>query len=176
MRRFLQRTVSSKHPFPATAGIALAALLSLFPCGSAAQDNQPSTYEGFEGRPVSKVDIAASPVMDVEAFRPVITQKAGEPFSIAKIRESVAALQKTTLFSQVQVKVEPEQSGAHITFLLQPAYYVGMVYFPGAKAFSYTRMLQAVNIPDQTPFVDDLVSKGKEALLHLFQADGFFEA
>src|SRR5260221_4633757 len=142
----------------------------------AAQENQPTTYEGFEGRVVSKVDIAASPVTNVEAFRPLITQKAGEPFSMAAIRESVAALQKTTLFSQVQVRVEPEQSGVHVTFLLQPSFYVGMVYFPGAKAFSYTRMLQAVNIPDQTPFVDDLVTKGKEALLQLFQNDGYFEA
>jgi outer membrane protein insertion porin family len=143
---------------------------------SVAQDNQPTTYQGFEGRSVSKVDIAASPVMNVEVFRSSIKQKPGEPFSMAAIRESVAALQKTTLFSQVQVKVEPEQSGVHVTFLLQPAFYVGMLYFPGARAFSYTRMLQAVNIPDQTPFVEDLVTKGKDSLLHLFQTDGFFEA
>src|SRR5256885_15445100 len=76
-----------------------------------AQENQPATYEGFEGRKVSKVDIAASPVMNVNVFRPVIKQKEGEPFSMAAIRESVAALQKTALFSQVQVKVEPEQAG-----------------------------------------------------------------
>ena len=141
-----------------------------------AQENQPSTYEGFEGRNVSKVDIAKSPDMNVEVFRPLIKLQPGKPFSMAAIRESVAALQKTALFSQVQVKVEPEQSGVHVTFLIQPSFYVGMVYFPGAKAFSYTRMLQAVNIPEQTPFVDDLVTKGKEALLQLFQSDGYFEA
>lgn len=50
-----------------------------------------------------------------------------------------------------------------------------MVYFPGAtKTFAYARLLQAVNIPDQTPFTADLLSKGKTALLHLFQTDGFF--
>jgi len=49
-----------------------------------------------------------------------------------------------------------------------------MIYFPGAKAFSYTRMLQAVNIPEQTPFVDDLVTKGKEALLQLFSERWIF--
>ena len=114
--------------------------------------------------------------MNVEVFRPLIKQQPGKPSSMAAIRDSVAALQKTALFSQVQVKVEPEQSGVHVTFLLQPSFYVGMVYFPGAKAFSYTRMLQAVNIPEQTPFVDDLVTKGKEALLQLFQNDGYFEA
>jgi outer membrane protein insertion porin family len=151
-------------------------LRAFHPLTAQAQENQPTTYAGFEGRTVAKVDIAASPIMNVEVFRPVLKQKAGEPFSIAAIRDSVAALQKTTLFSQVQVKVEPEQAGLQVTFLLQPAFYVGMIYFPGAKSFSYTRLLQAVNIPDQTPFVDDLVTKGKDALLLLFQRDGFFEA
>jgi outer membrane protein insertion porin family len=157
-------------------GLVSAVLLGWCAGASVAQDNQPSTYEGFEGRAVSQVDIAASPVMNVEVFRPLIKQKTGEPFSMAAIRESVAAIQKTTLFSQVQVKVEPEQAGVHVTFLLQPALYVGMIYFPGASAFSYTRMLQAVNIPEQTPFVEDLVGKGKDALLELFRKDGFFEA
>jgi outer membrane protein insertion porin family len=148
-------------------------------CASAtpAQQNQPSTYEGFEGRNVSKIEMAASPVMNVEVFRPLIKQKAGAPFSMAAIKDSVAALQKTNLFSQVQVKVEPEQAGVRITFLLQPSYYVGMVYFPGAsKVFSYPRLLQAVNIPDETPFVEDLPTKGKDSLMHLFQSDGFFMA
>jgi outer membrane protein insertion porin family len=160
---------STKH-------VMLTLLLGFYVTVAGAQENQPSTYQGFEGRTVFKVDIAASPVMNVNAFRPLIKQKEGEPFSMAAIRDSVAALQKTTLFSLVQVKVEAEQSGLHVTFLLQPAFYVGMVFFPGANAFSYTRMLQAVNIPDQTPFVDDLVTNGKGALLELFKNDGFFQA
>src|SRR5438309_9017082 len=128
--------------------LVLTLLTASFALPLAAQNNQPSTYEGFEGRNVSKVDIAASPVMNVEVFRQLITLQPGKPFSMAAVRDSVAALQKTTLFSQVQVKVEPEQSGVHVTFLMQPSFYVGMIYFPGANAFSYTRMLQAVNIPD----------------------------
>jgi outer membrane protein assembly factor BamA len=159
-----------------TRRLTLAWLIAVYASTAGAQENQPTTYEGFEGRMVSKVDIAASPVMNVEAFRPLIKEKTGEPFSMAAIRESVSALQKTALFSQVQVKVEPEQSGVHVTFLLQPSFYVGMVYFPGAKAFSYTRLLQAVNIPEQTPFVEDLVAKGKDALLEVFRKDGYFEA
>jgi outer membrane protein insertion porin family len=156
--------------------VILALLIVLHTSAAGAQQDQPSTYQGFEGRTVFKVDIAASPVMNVNVFLPMIKQKEGEPFSMAAIRDSVAALQKTTLFSQVQVKVEPERSGLHVTFLLQPAYYVGMVFFPGAKSFSYTRMLQAVNIPDQTPFVEDLLTNGKGALLELFKNDGFFQA
>jgi len=140
------------------------------------QENEATSYQGLEGRTVNRVDISASPVTDVESFRALLKQQVNEPFSIKKIRESVDLLNQTALFSQVQVKVQPELSGIHITFLVQPAFYVGLVSFPGADAFSYTRMLQAVNIPEQTPFVRDLVSNGKGALLNLFHADGFFLA
>src|SRR5262249_48711097 len=38
------------------------------------------------------------------------------------------------------------------------------------------RMLQAINIPEQTPYVEDLLKNGQDALLTLFHADGFFAA
>lgn len=141
------------------------------------QAQQPSSYEGFEGRTVTKVDLSANPGMDIESFRALLTVKAGQPFSMKAMRESVDALQKTNLFSQVQVSVEPEQAGLRVLFILQPAPYVGLIEFPGAmKAFPYTRLLQAVNIPDQTAFVPDLLPKSKAALLHLFETEGYFTA
>jgi outer membrane protein insertion porin family len=142
-----------------------------------AQQNEPTSYEGFEGRNVTKVDIAATPTMNVEEFRSLIKLKAAEPFRIAAIRDSVADLQKTKLFSQVQVKIEPQEAGLRVVFFLEPAYYVGIVSFPGAtNVFTYTGLLQTVNIPDQTPFVEDLLTQGKNSLLHLFETDGFFAA
>jgi outer membrane protein insertion porin family len=156
--------------------VLFALLIGICASGVAAQGNQRTTYERCEGRKVSKVDVTASPTMNAEVFRPLIKQKAGEPFSMAAIRDNVAALQQTKLFSQVQVKVEPEESGVHVTYLLQPAFYIGMIFFPGASAFSYPRMLQAVNIPEQTPFAEERVTTGKGALLELFRHDGFFEA
>lgn len=156
--------------------IALALIGFFFSKVGRAQETEANSYQGFEGRSVNRVDLAASPVTEVESFRPFLKQKVNEPFSIQKIRESVEILQKTALFSQVQVKVEPELSGVHITFLLQPAFYVGIISFPGATSFSYTRMLQSINIPEQTPFVEDVVTNGKGALLNLFRADGFFLA
>lgn len=142
-----------------------------------AQQNEPTSYESFEGRNVLKIEIAKNTAIDVNGFRTLIKQKVGEPFKIADIRDSVAELEKTKLFSKVQVKIDAEQPGLRVTFILEPAYYVGMVFFPGATGvFTYTRLLQAVNIPEQTAFTQDLLSKGQEALLHLFASDGFFTA
>jgi outer membrane protein assembly factor BamA len=148
-------------------------------CGPAAspQEQQASSYEGFEGRMVSRVDISANPAWDAESFRMLLSLSAGHPFSMKAMRDSVDALRKTGLFSEVQVSLEPQQDGLRVVFILQPTSYVGMVYFPGAsKTFPYARLLQAVNIPDQTAFVNDLLPRGKAALLHLFQTEGFFTA
>jgi len=152
-------------------------LIVIVLCGSNGypQEQQPLSYEGLEGRPVSEVDISANPATNAESFRALLELNAGKPFSVQAMRDSVNALQQTGLFSQVQVSVEPQQDGLRVLFILQPTSYVGMVYFPGAtKTFAYARLLQAANIPDQTPFVTGLLPRGKTALLHLFQTEGFF--
>jgi outer membrane protein insertion porin family len=156
----------------------LAALLLLvFPAPLNAQQGQGSAYAGFEGRNVSEVVISVSAQMDTGPFQKLIKQKVGTPFSMSGIRESVRALQATKLFSQVQVSVAPEESGLRVLFLLRPVYFVGLISFPGAtQKFLYTELLQAVNIPQQSPFTDSLLPQGQNALLHLFRTHGYFLA
>jgi outer membrane protein insertion porin family len=142
-----------------------------------AQQVQPSTYEGFNGRKVSRVDISIRPQTDPAPFRKMIEQKADEPFSGRSIRQSIAALEKTKLFSQVQVKITPELAGLKVLFLLRPAYFVGLISFPGAtNRFPYSELLQAVNVPDQSAYTHDLIPQGQKALLHFFQTQGYFTA
>jgi outer membrane protein insertion porin family len=154
----------------------IAVLLGALPlCAQQATSNTPA---GFEGRKVSSVGIAIRPQLtDVTPFRKLIEQKAGAPFSIEAIRKSVAALEQTKLFSQVQVKITPEKSGLKVLFLLRPAYFVGLISFPGAtRAFPYTELLEAVNIPAQSAFTDELLPQGQKALLHFFRTQGYFKA
>ena len=143
----------------------------------AAQQAPPDTYAGFQGRKVEKVEIAARPGVVPEKWRPLIKVKEGEAFSIEAVRESVTALQQTNEFSQVQVSIEPQISGLRVVFILQPASYVGMIFFPGAiKQFSYSRLLQAVNIPEQAPFIERQMPDAKKALLEFLAANGYFMA
>ena len=148
-----------------------------FPTALLAQQAQPQTYADFEGKKVLRVDISQGPGFDVAPFRKLIAQKAGQPFSMSAIRESVAALQQTKEFSQVQIKVTPEQAGLDVLFILQPAYYIGIITFPGAtNRFAYTELLQAANIPEQTPFTKDVLPQGQNALVHFFHTHGYFTA
>jgi outer membrane protein assembly factor BamA len=151
--------------------------MGIFSATASAQEASQNSYAGFEGRKVENVEITGPPTMNAESFRPLIRQKLGEPFSIDVIRESVAALQRTNEFRQVQVSIEPQSSGLRVVFILQPASYIGMISFPEAsKAIAYTRLLQAVNIPEQAPFVESQMPEAKKALLHFLASIGYFRA
>ncbi len=152
-------------------------LLGFFHSTAWAQDAQPETYAGFEGRTVSRVELSAGPGTNTDVFRPLIKQQEGAPFSGGAIRQSLAALQQTKSFSKVDLKVEPEQSGLRIMFILEPASYVGIITFPGSGGkFVYTRLLQAVNISEQSPFFDDLLPQGQKGLEQFLRVQGYFQA
>jgi outer membrane protein insertion porin family len=144
--------------------------------GATSQESADS-YAGFEGRPVSRIDVAVRPSEDVEEIRALIRQEPGKPFSMGAIQSSVSALQQTKKFTQVQVSLEPQAAGLHVLFILQPVYDIGLVSFPGTtKAFSYTRLLQAANIPASSPFVPDYLLDEEKSLLRFFASEGFFAA
>jgi outer membrane protein insertion porin family len=141
---------------------------------SAQQGQQPISYEGER---VAFVDLVARPGVDVESLRPLILQKAEEAYANEKIQSSVAALGRTGQFSKVEVEVTPEAAGLRVVFVMQPAFYIGMIYFPGAlKAFTYPRLLQVVNYPAEEPYEESRVKTAETALLHFFTGNGYFLA
>jgi outer membrane protein assembly factor BamA len=100
------------------------------------------SYAGFEGRTVSKIEIAMAPGGDESGLRALISLKPGQPFSIEKLRESVAAIQSHQKFEQIQASLEPEANGIKVVLLLQPVFHVGLVSFPGAAGrFNYSTLL-----------------------------------
>jgi outer membrane protein insertion porin family len=131
----------------------------------------------YEGQNVGAIDLIGNPHRDLEPFRALVAQKAGEPYSQAKVEASIAALEHTGQFPKVQVNVVPDPSGLRLNFLLEPAYYLGMISFPGAeKVFSYTRLLQVVNLPDEDPYDMARVVLAQEALQKFLQHNGYFLA
>jgi len=134
---------------------------------------QPS----FEGQHVASIELIANPHVDTDIYRELIVQKAREPFSGQKIRESVESLKKTGAFSRIDVQVKPDPAGLQVSFVLEPSYYVGLLKFPGAlRAFNYTRLLQVANIPDQTPFTRTEIPATETALINFFHDNGYFQA
>lgn len=131
----------------------------------------------YDGQNVSWVSLVANPHRDLKPLFAVVKQKAGTPYSQQKIDESAAALKEAGQFPEVNVQVVPDINGLRVAFLLEPAYYLGVVDFPGAeKQFTYTRLLQVVDLSDEDPYDPTRIPVAEGALQTFLQNNGFFQA
>jgi len=131
----------------------------------------------YEGQSVTAVDLIANPHRDVEPLHAVVAQKPGQPYSQEKVLASIDALQKTGQFEKVTVSVIPDIAGLRLNFMLEPAYYLGVVDFQGlAKYFSFTRLLQVVDMPEEYPYVKARMPVAEAQLLQFLQRNGYFQA
>lgn len=131
----------------------------------------------YDGQNVSAVSLIANPHRDLRPFYQYVTQKAGEPYSTQKIEASARALEQAGHFPKVDVNVMPEISGLRVSFLLEPAYYIGVDEFPGAaEHFSYMRLLQAVDFQDEDPFDASRITVAEKSLLEFLRSSGYFQA
>ena len=149
----------------------------LFTATGDAQVAPQAPQASYEGQNVSAVSLIANPHRDLEPLRACITLRPGDPYSEEKIRTSAEALEKAGEFPKVQVSVVPEATGLRVSFLLEPAYYLGVVNFSGVgKSFSYTRLVQVVNLPEEDPFDPSRLPTAQEALTIFLHKNGFFQA
>src|SRR5215475_9088671 len=131
----------------------------------------------YEGQNVAEIDLVANPHRDVEPLRALLAQKTGQPYSQQNVEASIKALEGTGQFPKVQVSIIPDPNGLRLDFLLEPAYFLGMVDFPGTQGqFAYTRMLQVINLPDEDPYIPARVGIAENVLQRFLQRNGFFQA
>lgn len=142
-----------------------------------AQLAQQGPQEAYNGQNVSAISLIANPHRDLKPLLALVTQKASAPYSQEKIDNSAKALQGAGGFPKVGVKVVPEVAGLRVSFLLEPAFYVGVVDFPGVNNnFSYTRLLQVTNLSDEDPYDPSMIPAAVTSLRTFFSRNGFFQA
>ena len=142
-----------------------------------AQLAPPGPQSAYNGQNVSAISLIANPHRDLTPLYPLVAQKVGTPYNEATIEASAQALKKAGGVPKVDINVEPEVAGLRVNFLLEPAYYLGIVEFAGAtKRFSYTRLLQVVNLPDEDPYDPGRVPIAETALTDFSHRNGYFQA
>jgi len=130
----------------------------------------------YEGQTVSSVELAGQPDLNKEEMMPLVTQRSGEDFSIAKINETLNALRASGKFKDVALDLRPEQNGVRVVFVLQPAIYFGVYRFPGAERFPYSRLVLAAGYVSQEPYSTIDIQKAQESLLTFLRRNGYFQA
>jgi outer membrane protein assembly factor BamA len=129
----------------------------------------------YDGQNVSAISLIANPHRDLDPFLSLLSQHAGEPYSQAKIGADVTALQRAGKFADVQISVVPDVTGLRVEFLLEPAYYLGVVQFPGAS-FTYSRLLQVADLPDNDPYDTSRIPVAEAALREFLRRNGYFQS
>src|SRR5215469_3409922 len=112
----IRRCIASDNPAKKTrllhgCNLALLGLLlttSLLTGGTPAQQpaqNPVNRTEvlSYEGQKVSSVELAGQPDLKADDFASLISQQSGDSFAIAKIEQTIAALQQTGKFRNVQL-------------------------------------------------------------------------
>jgi outer membrane protein assembly factor BamA len=130
----------------------------------------------FDGQPVSAVVLVARPTLDTESLRHLVIQQAGQAYSSQKVQESVEALKVTGQFTDVEPSVIPVQGGLRLKFILEPAFYVGVVEFPGAGGFSYSQLLGVVKYRPGEVYEKNQVDEAIPALEQFLEQGGYFAA
>jgi outer membrane protein assembly factor BamA len=170
--------VSLSVPAASLLFLFLSALLS--PVWGWAQTEGPIPTQDprvYEGQTVTAIDLVANPHRDTEPLRSVITQKIGEPYSHDKIAESVLALEKAGKFPKVTAQVIPDPSGLRVSFVLEPAYRLGIVDFSVfSRRFAYTRLQQVASLSDEEPYNPSRLPTAETALLDFLHSNGYFQA
>jgi outer membrane protein insertion porin family len=142
-----------------------------------AQPSLTGPQASYDGQTVTAVDLIANPHRNLEPLRSSVAQKAGQPYSQADVQASIAALERAGGFEKVTVDVIPDISGLRLNFILEPAYYLGVVDFQGVpKSLSYVRLLQVVNLEDQDPYDQARIPVAETELAHFLRRNGFFQA
>src|ERR1700693_2354881 len=86
----------------------------------------------YEGQTVVSVEIAGRPDLDQQELRPLLVQQEGQPFSQAKIDQSISALKSSARVKEVVLEIRPQANGIRVLLICQPAVYYGLFDFPGA--------------------------------------------
>jgi len=131
----------------------------------------------YEGQNVSSVELAGQPELNTESLVPLLAQKQNQPFSQAKVDETIAALKRVGHFHDVQIQMRPEPAGIRILFVLEPAVYFGLYSFPGAEQrFAYARLLQVAEYPPRGAYTPVDVANAQKDLERFLQREGYFQS
>lgn len=155
--------------------------ISLATSVAGAQQPESESSSAYQGEAVASVNLVANPHLDLTSISPLVLQKAGEPYSQEKVQASIAALEATHHFTGVRTYITPEPKGLRLTFVLEPAYSIGIIQFPRAdKVFTYIRLLQVVSFASdysyEYPFDKTRLPAAVAALESFFKQDGYFRA
>jgi outer membrane protein insertion porin family len=130
----------------------------------------------YEGQRIATVEIAGQPDLDTSRLEALLSVKSGQPFALAEVNQSTAALKNSGAAKEVKLELRPQPEGIRVMFVLEPAVYFGIYTFSGTGRFGYSRLLQVADYPPRGVYSAIDVTNTANLLQHFFQQNGYFQA
>ena len=164
--------------------LALCLMLLLFPaCGGVDRPQDSSLpmltrAREFEGRKIESVAFEpADQPLSQRDLQQRLALRAGEPFRVEALRETIRNLFASGRYSDLAVDATERSSGVRLRFLTKRAYFVGRVSVLGVKQPPNSgQLVSATKLRLGRPYVDNDRSQAVEALQSLLRQDGLYSA
>ena len=105
-----------------------------------------------------------------------LTVRVGEPLDRTKLRESMQALFRTGRYADIQADASPAPGGARLTFLIEPAWFIGNVQVNGVpRPPSEGQLLNATQLHLGELFTEQKLTVAARSLRALLVEHGFRE-
>lgn len=131
----------------------------------------------YVGKPVAGVTILVEDTPSTDpSLQDLIETKAGRPFAMEDVRETITHLYSLGRFEDVRVEAETQPGGVHLLYRLQPIHSVSKVEFRGTLALSDgTLRARMIDRFGATPPVSR-ASEVASTLEQLYQEQGYLRA
>src|SRR5258708_22574871 len=107
----------------------------------------------------------------------MLAQKAGEPLSREKVRESIRVLFATGRFSDIQAEVRESGSGVVLVFATSLNFFVGAVDIEGAPGHpNYNQIVNASKLQLGEPHTREKLDRAVQNVRQLMQENGYYRA
>ena len=150
-----------------------ASALLLCSLSLAAQD-----FSRYGGKPISLIRFQPErqPVPDRE-LTSILPLQVGQPYRPEAGRAAMGALFRTGRFVNIALDLEEKPEGLVVTFITEPAWFVGNVDVGGAKPpTARGELINAVKLTLGTEFEDSMLNQGLENVENELRLDGFYES
>ncbi len=146
--------------------------LVLLPAGRAA-----AAPGGETGPTVKSVRVEWDARLKAEDFAREITQKAGEPLSKEKVRESLKKLYATGRFQSLRADVEECAGGVNLVFVGRAVYFGGVIQIEGAPGSIDSRLLvNAARLHLGEPLDEDELAEASKRIAAVLGENGYGQA
>jgi outer membrane protein insertion porin family len=131
----------------------------------------------YEGKLVQSIELPNAPERDREHLLALLAQKAGEPLSRDRVRESIRTLYATGRFADIQAEAAPSGAGVVLIFSTSLNFFVGAIEVEGAPGRPSTnQIINASKFELGELHTLDKLDRALQNIRRLLQENGYYRA